>query len=119
MVYHEELLQHATELLLKGDPSQADLRRAVSSAYYALFHLLIGETLLHWSLDSSRGALGRMFEHTQMKRASKRFVDPKQHPFHGEDPRVVSVLRQVAQSFLEAQEARHRTTTIRECGLTL
>jgi hypothetical protein len=47
----------------KSTPNQADLRLSVSSAYYALFHLLIFETIRHWSLDSSRNALGRMFNH--------------------------------------------------------
>lgn len=50
MAYHDDLLTQAGELLHKNEPNQADLRRAVSTAYYALFHLLISETTLNWSL---------------------------------------------------------------------
>jgi len=107
MAYHRELLQQAIEVLAKSSPSQADLRRAVSTSYYALFHLLIAETVLHWDVESSRGALGRMFEHTQMRRISKRVADSKQHPYLGEDAAVVVMLRQVAQAFLRLQDARH------------
>ena len=46
-----------------ANPAQADLRRAVSAAYYAVFHLLISETVLNWRLESSRDGLARMFEH--------------------------------------------------------
>ena len=109
MSYHDDLLQQAFDLVHKdsANPTQADLRRAVSSAYYAVFHLLVSETTLHWSRDSSRDALGRMFEHSLMKKASSRISDSKQFPFVGEDPVVVGGLRTVAQSFVELQDLRH------------
>lgn len=49
MAYHDDLLTQAEDLIHKNQPksTQADFRRAVSSAYYALFHLLIGETSLN------------------------------------------------------------------------
>ena len=68
MAYHHELLEQANELARKNNPNQADLRRSVSSAYYALFHLLIFETIRHWSLESSRNALGRMFDRSTTRR---------------------------------------------------
>ena len=42
MAYHDDLLTQAGELLHKNEQNsnQADLRRAVSSAYYAIFHEL-------------------------------------------------------------------------------
>jgi len=46
MHYHNDLIQHAiflSELELPKDPKQVDLRRAVSAAYYAVFHLLTTE----------------------------------------------------------------------------
>lgn len=48
MAYHDELLEQAKELVHKNpnNPTQADLRRSVSSAYYALSHLLIFEACL-------------------------------------------------------------------------
>ena len=107
MAYHEELLQQASELAHKNNPNQADLRRSVSSAYYALFHLLIFETIAHWSLDSSRNALGRMFDHAVMKRVSNRLSDTRLFPFIKEDPSVVQNLKTVAQIFVELQDKRH------------
>ena len=48
MPYHDELLTQAGELIHKdaARSTQADYRRAVSTAYYALFHLLVSETTL-------------------------------------------------------------------------
>jgi hypothetical protein len=46
MAYHDDPIAHAiflSELNLPDDPNQVDLRRAVSAAYYALFHLLTTE----------------------------------------------------------------------------
>ena len=40
---------------------ESDLRRGISTAYYALFHLLIFEACLNWSNDISRPGLARMF----------------------------------------------------------
>ena len=109
MAYHDELLQQALDLANKNPsiPAQADLRRAVSAAYYALFHLLISETVSHWSLDSSRDGLARMFEHRVMAKASARILDAKMFPFTGEDPAVVRQLRAVAEEFGRLQDERH------------
>ena len=109
MAYHEELLTQAWELLRKNEPdsTQADLRRAVSTAYYALFHLLISETALNWSRDSSRDAFGRMFDHALMRKASKRLLDSRLFPFIGEDPILVRNLKDVAQAFVQLQDKRH------------
>jgi uncharacterized protein (UPF0332 family) len=63
MAYHDDLLRLASDLALKQGATQAELRRAVSTAYYALFHLLVSEATLNWKRDSSRNALGRMFDH--------------------------------------------------------
>ena len=108
MAYHDELLQQALDLANKNpsDPAQADLRRAVSAAYYALFHLLISETVAHWSLDSSRDGLARMFEHRVMAKASERIRDAKLFPFIGQDPAVVRQLRTVAKAFSRLQDER-------------
>lgn len=45
MPFPEDLLQQAYDLASKEpeNPKQTSLRRAVSTAYYALFHLLIDE----------------------------------------------------------------------------
>ncbi|HEY3739279.1 MAG TPA: hypothetical protein VGL53_05520 [Bryobacteraceae bacterium] len=106
MSYHDDLLGHAMDALTRASPSQADLRRSVSTAYYALFHLLISETVDHWDLESSRGALARMFEHSVMRKVSKRVADPKQFPFASNDPVIVQRLRYVAESFAQLQYSR-------------
>jgi hypothetical protein len=85
MAYHDDLLRLADYLIRRDGATQADFRRAVSTAYYALFHLLVSETTLNWTRDSSRNALGRMFDHNMMKRVSDRVADSKKKPFAGED----------------------------------
>lgn len=109
MAYHDELLQQAKELVHKNphNPTQADLRRSVSSAYYALFHLLIFEACLNWSNDISRPGLARMFDHGVMKKVSKKATDATKMPYPGEDPVVVDKLRSFAGLFVQLQEQRH------------
>ncbi len=109
MAYHDELLTRAGQLLHKHEPnsSQADLRRAVSTAYYALFHLLISETTLNWSRDSSRDAFGRMFDHALMKKASRRLLNSSDILFKGEDTSLVEKLKTVARAFVQLQDRRH------------
>jgi hypothetical protein len=75
MAYPYELLESAYSLVQVSPETQANLRRAVSSAYYALFHLLIGEACNNWSRSEQRGRLARKFEHPRMRDASKQCVD--------------------------------------------
>ena len=48
MPFPDDLLEQAYDLAQKEliSPKQASLRRAVSTAYYALFHLLIDEAVM-------------------------------------------------------------------------
>ena len=50
MAFHQDLLKQAIQLARNESrkPKQASLRRAVSTAYYALFHFLIYETCKLW-----------------------------------------------------------------------
>jgi uncharacterized protein (UPF0332 family) len=107
VAYHDELLQQAKELVHKNPNSQADLRRSVSSAYYALFHLLIFEACLNWSNDISRPGLARMFDHGVMKKVSKKITDSTKTPYAREDPVMVAKLRSFAGLFVKLQEQRH------------
>ena len=88
-------------------PKQADLRRSVSTAYYALFHLLINETVAHWDIASSRDKLARMFDHRVMKKASEQIFNSRVYPFTGENPAVVEKLKIVAGAFVQLQSKRH------------
>ena len=109
MAYHDELLQQAKELVHKNpnNPTQADLRRSVSSAYYALFHLLIFEACLNWSNDISRPGLARMFDHGVMKKVSKKITDVSKMAYAGENPVIAGYLRSFAGLFVQLQEQRH------------
>jgi hypothetical protein len=107
MAYHDDLLTQALQLVRVDPPSQFALRRAVSAAYYAVFHFLIAEATSHWSNPSLRTALGRAYDHGVMKIASNRIINPNDFPFTGENPAVVANLRFVAQAFSQLQEDRH------------
>ncbi|MGC2661123.1 MAG: hypothetical protein WA324_24475 [Bryobacteraceae bacterium] len=109
MAYHDDLLDQALMLVDKEPkkPKQASLRRAVSTAYYALFHLLISACVANWKRPDQRATLGRAFDHRSMKSASERLQNGRPFPFTGEDPRVVSDLRYVANTFVQLQEQRH------------
>src|SRR5579859_5592687 len=98
MAFHDDLLRQSLQLIHNEprNPKQASLRRAVSTAYYALFHLLISEAVSNWSRVSLRTALGRAFDHNTMKAASNRVQDTRQFPFFGEDPLVIAALKEVA-----------------------
>jgi len=74
MAYPDHLLEQAKHLAKreKKKPRQASLRRAVSTAYYSLFHLLIHETTLNWKRVEQRPLLARFFEHGKMRAASER-----------------------------------------------
>ena len=71
MAFPEDLREQACHLARRDPkrPRQASLRRAVSTAYYALFHLLITETTRNWKRPAERFVLARMFEHAFMAKA--------------------------------------------------
>src|SRR5258708_3549343 len=107
MPYHDDLLGQALALVHTTPPTQASLRRAVSAAYYAVFHFLISEATSNWNNVSLRPALGRAFDHGIMKSASNSVLDTRDFPFVGEDPQTVANLRFVAHTFAQLQEDRH------------
>src|SRR5207244_9550686 len=69
MAFADDLLEDAYHLAARGgnNPKQSSLRRSVSTAYYALFHLLIDETVSKWAVVRQRSILARTFEHGKMK----------------------------------------------------
>jgi len=64
-----DVAQHLSRRELRSSDNQAGLRRAVSTAYYALFHLLISDGIENWKRVDDRHELARMFEHNNMKTA--------------------------------------------------
>jgi hypothetical protein len=107
MAYHDDLLVHAVELVRVAPPTQVTLRRAVSAAYYAVFHYLIFEATSNWGNIPLRTALGRAYDHGVMRAASYRILDTIKFPFAGEDATAVNNLRFVARTFNQLQENRH------------
>ena len=101
-----DLLDQAFHLLHKdGDqPKQASLRRAVSTAYYALFHLLIDEAVSNWAIPHQRSTLARTFEHGKMKRVCEDFVKNAHSIKH---PDLRTQLETIAKTFNELQQNRH------------
>jgi len=64
--YPRDLLEVAHKLLWAEPETQATLRRAVSTAYYALFHLLIEAACKNWAQPQQRGNLARQFDHKRI-----------------------------------------------------
>jgi len=108
MAYPDDLLEQAHHLATRERtrPRQASLRRAISTAYYALFHLLIDEAVSKWKVTAQRKQLARIFEHARMKAASDRILNPRQFPFTAQDPRKVAHLRTIAANFSRVYEDR-------------
>ena len=114
MPFADDLLEQAQHLAQREPkrPKQASLRRAISTAYYALFHLLITETTMNWKRPTERNALGRMFEHGAMKRASEKKRSKlnayfKTNPADGADVDLAKCLYEVADTFVQMQQDRH------------
>jgi len=107
MPFANDLLEQARHLANREPkrPRQASLRRAVSTAYYALFHLLTRAFVSHWRISRQRAALARGFKHETMKGTCSRMLQPQAFP----DPANPNVqrLRNVAQAFKELQQHRH------------
>jgi uncharacterized protein (UPF0332 family) len=78
------------------------LRRAVSTAYYAMFHLLIDEAVSLWSVERQRSILARTFEHSKMKGICDEVL--KTVKSGGTIP---PELNTVALNFIQLQQHRH------------
>ena len=113
MAFAEDLLEQAGHLAHREPrrPRQASLRRAVSTAYYAVFHLLIREATNNWRRAEHRNTLGRAFAHGQMKSASqkkRRDLDVLRMTLApGRERDVAGHLQLVADTFLALQQHRH------------
>lgn len=119
MAIPDELLDLAKAGLDAGEP-EATLRRATSSAYYALFHLLVSAATENWETVQFRPLLGRVFEHGKMRSACERLLrtnatQNKQRaglPFDQRTP--ADHIRIVAETFIQAQELRE----IADCDMS-
>ncbi len=107
MAYHDELMAHALNLIHSSPPTDLTLRRAVSAAYYAVFHLLIFESVQHWDNAALRVVLGRAYDHSLMRTTSNRILDSREFPYTNEDPKIVAALKDIAREFSQLQLDRH------------
>ncbi|HEX4154150.1 MAG TPA: hypothetical protein VHY48_00930 [Acidobacteriaceae bacterium] len=110
---HDLLLQaHLLASLDPRRPKQANLRRAVSAAYYALFHLLLEESsqaLAGVRVTGLAPRVSRAFTHVDMRKACLAFIaQPPQAPLDGLLVHPISHnLRLIAERFIKLQELRH------------
>ena len=124
----DHLLEQAERLIRPeaGRPRQADLRRAASACYYALFHRLIElacQRIVGGKSDraDTRHVLSRAFSHGEMKEASRTFAGgtlPKflagQFAGAAAPPKV----KKVAGAFVRLQTERHMADYDRSQSLT-
>jgi hypothetical protein len=93
MAFADDLLEQARHLARR------------EKKYYALFHLLIEETVANWKRSEQRHRLARAFEHHKMKKASEKAT--KSASFPGANPLAVADLQAVAIAFIQLQQHRH------------
>lgn len=112
-----ELLRQARRLAERepGRPRQVDLRRAISAAYYALFHLLTREASRRFVRDPELVAIiNRTYNHGEMNRVSRdvmnlkfpKIFDAAKGSLRAQP--TLDRLASVARTFVQLQQARHQ-----------
>lgn len=133
MIGANDLLVHAARLLaspgLTAPPAEeVDRRRAISAAYYGVFHTLtqsakllldghpggLPEEIAVWNERTGllAGQVSRAFNHGTMKKVCAMYVRGRTQPFPAPYSKLIArpplpALTSVAQSFMTLQEARH------------
>lgn len=116
MSLSDDLLRQAVHLatLEPKRPKQASLRRAVSTAYYGLFHLVIEEGSRRFvAVPRLRPAVARAFNHQQLATAAKAFHQVHASPTkdhwlkaHLAGPVTIG-LDEFCSTFVDLQDRRH------------
>jgi uncharacterized protein (UPF0332 family) len=113
MSLHDDLIAQASRLARSEPrrPKQASLRRAVSTAYYALFHLLISEGSAVMSPMSDaklRVIVARAFQHGAMKSVASDVIKGKFSKGYSDLGLSPSpTLKSIGSTFCNLQEKRH------------
>jgi len=113
MSLHGDLLDQADHLAKREPtrPKQASLRRSISAAYYALFHLLVFEASRLFVKDERlANSINRTYGHGDMNEISKAFASGEWPKAFDPVKPIFSVsqeLKAVAQAFVDLQQARH------------
>ncbi len=106
-IAQDPLAQAYHLITYEGDnPTQASLRRAVSTAYYGLFHLLTEEAAVLWqgSPEATTG-VARAFQHGSMKSTSLKFSGPVWQDWRGTE-RVRALLNAATAAFGDWESIR-------------
>ena len=98
----------------KADLQDARSRKAISAAYYALFHLLLEHAAAKLvSHPGVRKLVGRAYSHTDMVKTARTFRSGSdalpnhlKSPFGMTFPNMPAEIVNVANAFIELQEAR-------------
>lgn len=115
MPYPNDLLEQARHLANREPkrPRQASLRRAVSTAYYALFHLLGIELAKNWKRAAERSTLARMLDHGTMAKVcdtkSKNlttYFSQRPAPPANRELTVLRHLNVIAETFVQMYQQR-------------
>jgi uncharacterized protein (UPF0332 family) len=114
MPFPNDLLEQARHLANREPkrPKQASLRRAVSTAYYALFHLLSIETAKNWKRPAERPTVARMLDHTPIGKVCTAKRDElneyfKTHPAASNRFDVLKHLHLITNTFVLMLQHRH------------
>lgn len=122
MIVYADLISQAMYLATRDPkkPKQANLRRAISTTYYAVFHYLVDEACCmqmgtQHAQAAHRHVLGRAFVHTVMKQDCTSFGGGKLKdavikglPRDGAGNYVIPMaIQNIAATFAELQTNRH------------
>lgn len=111
---HTQLLEQAKHLAHRERrrPKQASLRRAVSAAYYAVFHLVTDEgarlVVRGSKVTDQLATVARVFDHRQMKEVAGGFAQSNPcQPWRSQLGAVPPDIVIVADALVDLQHARH------------
>jgi uncharacterized protein (UPF0332 family) len=113
---HADLIAQARHLCQKEPrrPKQASLRRAISTAYYGLFHCLVSSAAASFLAHRHRAlrpSLMRVFKHREMAEACQRLLRLRAQPAAMAPllggAALPQDLQTVAEAFVTLQQARH------------
>jgi hypothetical protein len=110
----DDFFSHAVRLAAPGKPSdteQIDFRRAVSAAYYAVFHLLTMTAAESWAVRRERHRFARLFEHGRLKTAAQALPGKLKERLGDsaspDDQKTADTLGAIAKSFVALQQDRY------------
>jgi len=104
MALCDDLIEDARHLVQRGslENRPSCKRRAISTAYYAVFHMIVDDFVEHWPFPDQRARLGRMFTHQRMRDTAVKFRDANK-------PTAVEMdLKDIVRALGQLQKDRHR-----------